>query len=59
MKIVYSAVRTVSVNKAVCASSLKGFYSLDEKSLNKAVCASSLKGYFVYMFLFIYFLYWI
>jgi hypothetical protein len=62
MKSVYSAVRTGDLNKAVCASSLKGFYNRVEKclqrgtdwgfksvrtwSINKAVCASSLKGFY-------------
>jgi hypothetical protein len=52
MKSVYSAVRTGYLNKAVCASSEKGFYNRDEKCLQrgtdwefkKAVCALFLNG---------------
>jgi len=35
MKSVYSAVRTGSLNKAVCASSLKGSYSVDKHHFNQ------------------------
>jgi hypothetical protein len=58
MKSVYSAVRTGSLNEAVCAcatysinwlvfiTEMKSVYSaVRTESLNKAVCASTLKGY--------------
>jgi len=48
MKSVYSVVRTGSLNKAVCGSSLRGMKSVYSVvrtgSLNKAVCGSSLRG---------------
>jgi hypothetical protein len=50
MKSVYSAVRTGSLNKAICASSLKGsemksvYCAVRTGSLTKASCASSVKG---------------
>jgi hypothetical protein len=54
MKSVYSAVRIVSLNEAVCASFSKASYNRDESvysavrtgSLIEAVCALSLKGFY-------------
>jgi hypothetical protein len=46
MKIVYSAVRNVSFNKAVCASSIESYEKCLQRGTDR-VCVSDLKGQYI------------